>query len=88
MNVCGNRRIFLELSLSLQPVEGGEIGGKRKVVKRDVRGVLIYSNEQGRIMKERKRKREEKRGMGGWLFRFANLSSPDLPLFFFHVFIL
>lgn len=83
MNVCGNRRIFLELSLSLQPVEGGEIGGKRKVVKRDVRGVLIYSNEQGRIMKERGKEREkkEKRGMGGWLFRFANLSSPDLPFF-------
>ncbi|CAM4551169.1 unnamed protein product [Leuciscus chuanchicus] len=41
MNVCGNRRIFLELSLSLQPVEGGEIGGKRKVVKRDC---LSYEN--------------------------------------------
>lgn len=84
MNVCGNRRIFLDFSLSLQPVEGGEIGGKRKVVKRDVRGVLIYSNEQGRIMKERgkEREKEEKREMGGWLFRFANLSSPDLPLFF------
>lgn len=64
MNVCGNRRIFLELSLSLQPVEGGEIGGKRKVVKRDVRGVLIYSNEQGRIMKERGKEKEEERNRG------------------------
>ncbi len=83
MNVRGNRRIFLDFSLSLQPVEGGEIGGKRKVVKRDVRGVLIYSNEQGRIMKERGKKREKegKREMGGWLFRCANLSSHDLPIF-------
>lgn len=69
MNVLGNRRIFLDFSLSLQPVERGEIGGKRKVVKRDVRGVLIYSNEQGRIMKERGKERgkEKNGGLVVWL---------------------
>lgn len=84
MNVCGNRRIFLELSLSLQPVEGGEIGGKRKVVKRDVRGVLIYSNEQGRIMKERGKERE--RGKGEWGVGCFALQISHLLIFLFFFF--